>query len=110
MVILVQLSLIMDSATHACHISDKFSGTANEFIKSVSKLSLYSDWLLLKKIKGSVSSGEQMRPSDERVTMETTQQAIQFILQYASLIDTVKRVDAQKESVPPIEYTQYVCI
>lgn len=52
----------------------------------------------------------QLRPSDEKIVIETTQQAIKFILQYADLLDTIKQVEQKKKAVPDVKYPEFVSL
>lgn len=70
-------------------------------------MNLYIDRLILEAEKGCVMSS-QLRPSDEKLVIETTQQAIRVILKYDELLETIKEVEMKKKSIPDIDYTDYV--
>lgn len=73
-------------------------------------MNLYSDRLILEAEKSCVMSNCQLRPSDEKIVIETTQQAIKFILQYAELLDTIKQVEQKKKTVPDVKYPEFVSL
>lgn len=81
--------------------------TIREFNKSVTKLNQYNDRLILEAEKGCVLTS-QLRPSDEKLVIDTTEAAVKFILRYADLLDTIKEVDAKKKTVPDIDYQEFV--
>lgn len=88
-------------------VAEKTKATIRDFTKSVGKLDLYSDRLLLEAERGSVVAS-QLRPTDEKLVIETTQQAIKFILQYDELLETIKQVEKKKNTLPDVDYPEYV--
>lgn len=72
-------------------------------------MNLYIDRLLLEAEKGCVMSS-QLRPTDEKLVIEATQQAIKVIFQYDDLLETIKQVDIKKKSIPEVEYPEFVSL
>lgn len=90
-----------------CGFSDQTRTTIRDFSKSVSKLNLYCDRLILEAEKGSVMSN-QLNPVDEKLVIETTKAAIQLILRYDEYLTTQKQVEEKKKLLSDVDYPEYV--
>lgn len=85
----------------------KTTQSINDFNKSVQKLNLYSDRLILAAEKESLNP-KQIHSLDEKAVIDATHQAAEFIISYAKLLDTVKAVESKNKVHKPVTYTEYV--
>lgn len=88
-------------------LPDRTKTTIKEFNSCVSKLNQYNDRLILEAEKGCVLASH-LRPTDEQLVIDTTEEAIKFILRYSELLDTIKEVETKKKTVSDVTYPEYV--